>query len=588
MKARDGYDELKTYFFLQFFFCQKQKKMYFRRRRVLNPYSYAGGGGGGGAGQILHGLPEDEIRKLHEIQAGEKDGQVYVFPFDITPISDATRQKMRKYIQQQLIQGSKVPHRNPAQIAQSDAEGHEHPDAKIHWWLHLNLQSNKDFIVRKKVLAALWKYAPMFYPNLSGFRVMNQLVEKAVDSIETGEHPIDTLYLLSSQVPGAIEQITLTTSDMQMITQRVKAGITDAETIRREIFPRQAQAVAALRARTTRWKIVELGVLRNPAGQTKTIGDLVDITKLLPNDECPICIDSLSEFPENIEMVPNCGHLFHKTCIDKWRRSGGHTCPKCRGSIVGDIALGGPAFIARPPASRLSGDNVAKYKRRGARDAPRVPVPPMPVVQVPLSQQIPGQSITELPIPRSTSKSGLYFVFDFDHTLTYRHSGGNVIADVDYMGQDYEELSFLLRLLRCFGDVFILSRSPKRALVNNLQSNHQLLPDILDASRVFGSSGPQETSMSGKMWTEKKVAVLEKMYRAYQPSSKQDIIFFDDEIDNINKAAEAGFTAYHTDPKKTSARGPTFPQVTMQNIRHLLHHLGERYGVETAMAQVRP
>jgi hypothetical protein len=545
-----------------------EEGFYRRHRRRPNDGSYAAraGGGDGNGGNLLN-LPEDQLRMLRQVQAGEKQGEIYLFPFDITPISDATRQKMRKYIQQQLIQGAVIPHRNPAQIGQSDTEKYEHPDAKIHWWLHVNIRNKKDFMIRKKVLAALWKYAPNFYPSLSSYNKMTQLVEDAVESIKEGKPPIDTIIVLSAQVPGAVEQITLSPNDIRQITNLVGQGITNSQVILRQIFPSQAQSVAALQSRTTIWRIIELGILRNPMGAERTVAELVDIVKLIPNDDCAICMENLNETPNDIEMLPNCGHSFHKTCIDKWKQQRGRycNCPKCRAPIL-VAANAGPAFIpaAAPTASSFADRNVSKYRRRGA--------PQRPVVQVPL------QSITDLRMPQIISRTGLYFVFDFDHTLTYRHSKGNVVTNVDYIGKYYSDIYFLLRLLRCFGEVFILSRSPRLALINNFHANRQFIPDILNPSHVFGSSGIEETDMSDHDWTEKKVTVLENMFHAYQPFSKKDIFFFDDEKDNIVKAAEAGFSIYHT--------GQPGPEITMQNIRILLDLLGKRFGVDPLLEKI--
>jgi hypothetical protein len=193
-------------------------------------------------------------------------------------------------------------------------------------------------------------------------------------------------------------------------------------------------------------------------------------------------------------------------------------------------------------------------------------------------------SINDLPMPQVASRTGLYFVFDFDYTLTYMHSEGNVVENVDYIGQYYPELYFLLRTLRCFGEVFILSRSPRLALINNFVTNRQFIPHIFTSSHVLGSSGPRETQMSSEAWSDKKTAVLEKMYQTYQPSSKKDIFFFDDEMNNIIKAADAGFSVFYTDPAKSDSS--SYPEITMQNIRSILDLLGRRFSVTTALNRV--
>jgi hypothetical protein len=62
-------------------------------------------------------------------------------------------------------------------------------------------------------------------------------------------------------------------------------------------------------------------------------------------------------------------------------------------------------------------------------------------------------------------------------------------------------LYFLLRTLRCFGEVFILSRSPRLALIKNFDQ--------------LGSSGPRETQMSSEAWSDKKTAVLDILQEGY-------------------------------------------------------------------------
>ncbi|KAM0953600.1 putative transcription factor C2H2 family [Dioscorea sansibarensis] len=49
------------------------------------------------------------------------------------------------------------------------------------------------------------------------------------------------------------------------------------------------------------------------------------------NTECSVC---LSEFLEGewLRLLPNCGHVFHATCIDTWFSSHSN-CPVCRTSV---------------------------------------------------------------------------------------------------------------------------------------------------------------------------------------------------------------------------------------------------------------
>lgn len=58
-------------------------------------------------------------------------------------------------------------------------------------------------------------------------------------------------------------------------------------------------------------------------------------------NECAICIEVITnkEYNSKHSVVPDCGHCFHKTCLNKWvsqQSSTGNVpnCPVCRGDIV--------------------------------------------------------------------------------------------------------------------------------------------------------------------------------------------------------------------------------------------------------------
>lgn len=55
--------------------------------------------------------------------------------------------------------------------------------------------------------------------------------------------------------------------------------------------------------------------------------------------ECAICISEL-ECDTLVRILPNCKHLFHQECIDRWFRISG-TCPVCR-----TIASAGESIIS--------------------------------------------------------------------------------------------------------------------------------------------------------------------------------------------------------------------------------------------------
>ncbi|KAM7503799.1 hypothetical protein LguiB_002703 [Lonicera macranthoides] len=51
-----------------------------------------------------------------------------------------------------------------------------------------------------------------------------------------------------------------------------------------------------------------------------------------PEMECPVC---LTEFKPEAEINHlSCGHVFHKTCLEKWVNCWNFTCPLCRNQII--------------------------------------------------------------------------------------------------------------------------------------------------------------------------------------------------------------------------------------------------------------
>ncbi|CAH8382845.1 unnamed protein product [Eruca vesicaria subsp. sativa] len=56
------------------------------------------------------------------------------------------------------------------------------------------------------------------------------------------------------------------------------------------------------------------------------------LCKKQEDSECSVC---LSKFEEDSEVNKlNCGHLFHKTCLEKWIDYWNITCPLCRTPLV--------------------------------------------------------------------------------------------------------------------------------------------------------------------------------------------------------------------------------------------------------------
>ena len=50
--------------------------------------------------------------------------------------------------------------------------------------------------------------------------------------------------------------------------------------------------------------------------------------KLFKCRRCPICYDPILNILD--KSWTRCGHIFHKTCLDKWKEVGDYTCPVCQ------------------------------------------------------------------------------------------------------------------------------------------------------------------------------------------------------------------------------------------------------------------
>ena len=52
-----------------------------------------------------------------------------------------------------------------------------------------------------------------------------------------------------------------------------------------------------------------------------------------PEERCLVCLSTYEE-NEVLRKLKNCGHTFHKDCIDQWLTTGRNSCPLCRGEGV--------------------------------------------------------------------------------------------------------------------------------------------------------------------------------------------------------------------------------------------------------------
>ncbi|XP_052210260.1 brassinosteroid-responsive RING protein 1-like [Diospyros lotus] len=87
------------------------------------------------------------------------------------------------------------------------------------------------------------------------------------------------------------------------------------------------------------------------------IRDLLPVLKFSevedPPESCAVCLYEF-EGGDEVRRLPNCRHIFHRSCLDPWMDHLRWTCPLCRTQLLpGDLQA---AFDERlSPASWISG-----------------------------------------------------------------------------------------------------------------------------------------------------------------------------------------------------------------------------------------
>jgi len=104
----------------------------------------------------------------------------------------------------------------------------------------------------------------------------------------------------------------------------------------------------------------------NPCKRRKPLGK--DFCGLHENsEECSICLNPIVSRSQRSARTLECGHKFHTSCIDRWKRQGNHTCPVCR--AVFDIPQYSVTVIveSRRTRERLVTANLLASQETGMR-----------------------------------------------------------------------------------------------------------------------------------------------------------------------------------------------------------------------------
>ncbi|KAG1361931.1 putative RING-H2 finger protein ATL72 [Cocos nucifera] len=67
--------------------------------------------------------------------------------------------------------------------------------------------------------------------------------------------------------------------------------------------------------------------------------DLPSCSSTRPEAEiCPVCLGDYAA-GEEVRVLPKCGHMFHKDCIDRWLISRSSSCPICRAPAIKQLGV---------------------------------------------------------------------------------------------------------------------------------------------------------------------------------------------------------------------------------------------------------
>jgi len=143
---------------------------------------------------------------------------------------------------------------------------------------------------------------------------------------------------------------------------------------------------------------------------------------------CPICLRpmsdsstqwSISSGPEKETYLPSCIHKFHEHCIKEWLRSGGTTCPECRGSILGGLTQETPKKVIETRKTNLENEEkwsifdayVEKEKAKRALNfsptsqrSPSIAQGSPPIAQGSPLRYIQGKHSEQQPSPQSSER----------------------------------------------------------------------------------------------------------------------------------------------------------------------------------------
>jgi uncharacterized membrane protein YgcG len=167
-------------------------------------------------------------------------------------------------------------------------------------------------------------------------------------------------------------------------------------------------------------------------------------------------------------------------------------------------------------------------------------------------------------------------VFDFDWTLTDKHSDGIARVDGKYITDPHKrQLLTSLRELAKFGPLYIITRGVRQNVIDYLA---EAFKDVVGGfpippSNIYGAENVAQVRNGISIWSQKKVDFLEEIRRKNKDINPTRVVFMDDEEANIRAASDKNYTTYLIRRHRPGARQRFTVDHTLFIIQEILKKL---------------
>ena len=226
-------------------------------------------------------------------------------------------------------------------------------------------------------------------------------------------------------------------------------------------------------------------------------------------------------------------HSRTKKFLKKNKKGGSPPKVNGNGNAAAQVATG-PAPAATGPVPAATGPVPVKLTLKERKRVPGFKLA-LPVSQAAVVLE-PSKSLDKLKSNIYTSK--YIFVFDFDCTLSTRHSMGNPENGVEYLNaEQFSVVGKIFKKINSFGGlIIILSRSVEEQLNKNIQ-----LLKLIPQEFILGAVNDMEKKNPDDYWADKKKITLQEIYNFTNKSKEPIIMFYDDTELNTRAVSDLKF-----------------------------------------------